>query len=163
MATLAVQPLRYDKSRSGNSDEFELISVSGNIANGLLTVRTNGLDAVCASNSPAVITHLAVCLQSETVPGATQLSAIKVRPGDTYEITAHHSTAASAVVPDSALDGQSDYGIIWNTVSGQNAFMLDLQDTSNKRVRLLERISTATDVYPRCRVQFLAANLTFAD
>jgi len=105
---------------------------------------------------------LAVSNESDTVPGlSNQINVIKIRPSDTYEITAHHSTAASAVFADSALDENADYGLLKTTVSGVAAWCLDLQDTTNKRVRVFERISSATDLYPRLRVQFLEGDLNF--
>lgn len=161
MATLALQPLRFDKSASGNSPEFEGCTVSGTLKEGDLLLKTNGAAAKPASNSPAVITYLTVDA-GVTMPGIPNIAQlIKIRPQDTFEISAHHSTAASAVVADSALDGQADYGLVEVTVSGVAAWALDLQDTSTKRVRLLERISSATDLYPRCRVQFLDSYLTY--
>ncbi len=161
MATLALQPLRFDKSASGNSAEFDACSVSGTLKEGDLLLKTNGIAAKPASNSPAVITYLTVDA-GVTMPGISNIAGlVKIKPADLFEITAHHSTAASAVVPDSALDGQADYGLVEATVSGVAAWCLDLQDTSNKRVRIIDRISTATDVYPRLRVQFLDPYLTY--
>lgn len=162
MATLALQPLRFDKGVAGTSPEFISQSVSGTLREGDLLLKTNGVNAKPASNSPARITHLTVCASTETTPGVPNiLPLVKIRACDTFEISAHHSTAASAVVADSDLDGASVYGLVEATVSGVAAWCMDLQDTSNARVRLVERISSATDLYPRCRVQFMSDYLTY--
>lgn len=165
MATLALQPLRTYKARAGNSVEFDQITVSGTVIPGDLLCKTNGQAVTVAGYTyPPTITYVAVCNNSDTIPGLSNINNVEIiRPGDVFEISAHHSTAASAVVADADLDGLASYGILKTTVSGNVAWTLDLQDTTNTRVRLLGRLSTATDLYPRVLVSFLTAALTYTD
>ena len=72
------------------------------------------------------------------------------------------SASASAVLADATLDSMTEYGIAFATVSGQSAWMIDIADTSNKRVRIIKRLDSATDLYPRCVVEFKTANLVFS-
>lgn len=160
MATLALQPLRHFKSASGGAAEMDSLSVSGTIINGDVCDKANGVVAVC-SNEPTTVSYVAVSAGTDTVPGATTVPFVKINPADTFICSAHHSTAASAVVPDSVLDQAPTYGLIKQTVSSVVAWCVDLSDTTNTCVKIVDRQSSATDVYPRVMVQFIGSKTLF--
>jgi hypothetical protein len=161
MATLALKPIKISSTSQSGAASYGKIAVSASatFANGDLLLKTNNAVTVCGAD-PAIISYFAPFTSSDAVPGETKFVLPVIKPEDTFEITAYHSTAANATVADADLDGQSDYGVILATVSGVSAWCLDLEDTSNKRVRLLGRLSDATDLYPRVLVKFLPSILT---
>jgi hypothetical protein len=161
MATKALQPLRLDKCAAGNSPEFVQLTTSGTLVAGDLLIKANGAASIC-SDEPQQISYLTVCADTDIIPGSNTgvINVLAVKPHDTFEISAVHSTAASAVVADSAVDAKAEYGVKKATVSGVIAWGLDLQDTTNTSVRLIERVDSATDLYPRVRVQFLSTVCT---
>lgn len=156
MATKAIKPLRLDKCVAGGSVEFDKCSTSGTFVTGTPMIKANGAYTACA-DMPTQVTALAMSAGTDYIPGDTSgvINLHKIRPGDLYEISAFHSTAASAVVADSALDANAKYAILQATVSSSGGWCIDLSDTTNVSVKLVERIDSATDLYPRCRVSFL--------
>lgn len=161
MATLALQPLALLQTRDGaGSYEKLAASASATFIKGDLLVKINNTLAECGTD-PIAITHFTDATETSTVPGDTKLVIGKIRSEDTFEVSAYSATPASAVIADSALDAQNDYGITLATVSGVTAWALDVDKSGAvlARVRLLARDdnSTATDLYPRVRVRFLGS------
>ena len=155
------KPLRHVKSASGHALEYDLIS-AGTVYDGALCVKANGAIAECGSD-PSEVSYFTQNANTASVPGSSAglILAGKIRSTDTFEINAYHTTAANATVPDSALDALADYGVIKATVSGVVAWFLDLEETTTDVVRLIARLDSATEQYPRCQVQFVQAPLTF--
>ena len=163
MATLALEPIRLVKTYSGQAAEYEKIAPSASLTfiAGDLALKTNNAFSVCGAD-PTIISYLTQCTSSDAVPGDTSFNLLMIKPEDTFEVSAFHSTPASAVVADSALDGQSYFGLIKSTVSGVTAWCLDLEETTTDSVQLLGRSanSSGTDVYPRVFVKFIPSILT---
>jgi hypothetical protein len=161
MATLALQPIKISATSKQGAPAYGKIAVSASatFASGDLLVKTNNAVTVCGAD-PTIVSYVSQNTSSDAVPGETRFVLASVQPEDTFEISAYSATPASAVIADTALDGQSDYGIVMATVSGVSAWCLDVDDQVNVRVRLLGRISGATDLYPRCQVKFLPSILT---
>jgi len=161
MATQALRQLRLFKTAAGSQecDKIALATGATMIPGDILLKTDNKVDI--AGADPSVISYYSQGTSTDVVPGETKLVVTRIHSSDQFAINAYHTTAANATVPDTALDGQANYGIARQTVSGVTAWVLDLEDTSATRVRLLERLDPAADLYPRCVVQFLPANLTF--
>lgn len=156
MATLALQPVRLYKARDGHGQEHEELTIVADLIEGELLVKANNAVAAIA-DSATVITHIMPTISANVMPGKTlKMPLGLLRPGDVYEMSVWHTTAASAVVADSILDAQGDYPVVKKTVSGATAWCLDVANIgSSASVRLVARLSTATDLYPRVLVQFL--------
>lgn len=161
MATLALQPARLVKTRDGKPAEAETITGVTGLNPGDICVKANGALAA-AADAATVVTHLCTFdSDAQYLPGTTAYSGpyVKIKPGDTYEMSAWSATPASAVIADSDLDAQPSYNIKKPTVSGVTAYVLDIDATggSSPAVRLVGRRAdcSATDLYPRVLVQFL--------
>lgn len=163
MATIALAPVQLSWNDNGGSAEYEQLGISSGASPiaGDLCFKVNNTFDVC-STDPAQITYLIHVASGGLIPGDTRYQLLKIKPTEVYRMNAYHSTASLAVLADSALDAQSNYGVIKATVSGVTAWTMDLEETVAVRVRLIERLDSATDLYPRCRVQFLSSILTFA-
>lgn len=160
---MAIKPVRLVKCASGSQPEYETISVTSTSIDGDLLVKTNNVGIVCAS-AGTVVSYLTQAAGSATVPGitASNSNVVKVRPQDTYEMNMFVLGAAESSVVANDLDGQSDFGITFVTVSSVAAWVIDRINTTQKVVRLIENLEGVSAQYPRCRVQFLPAALTFA-
>lgn len=162
MATQPLKPCRAVTSLYGGAQESDkqAVNTSETFIPGDLLVRVNNKLTKCGAD-PAIVTYIASCTETQQVPGETKVVVQRVKPSDTYVMSAFHSTASSATIADADLDGNSTYGIALQTVSGVAAWVMDLQDTTNIKVRLTGRIDAAADTYPQCLVQFLSTTLTF--
>lgn len=163
MAVLTLKPARSIKESFGGGPENVNMTpaAASSWIIGDLLVQTDNTAVICGAN-PTVVSFISPSTVSDTVPGISTLSVQKVRPSSTFVMSAYSATPSSATVPDSALDGQANYGIIRVTVSGVVAWTLNLDDSTQQiRVRLLKRLDLATDTYPQCEVQFLDSICTF--
>lgn len=161
MATRALKPVKLVKTRDGKPGEFETITGVTAINVGDICVKANNALAG-AANGATVVTHLATFDSDDQVlPGAVAFTGpfLKLKPGDTFEMSAWSATPASAVIADTALDAQPGYNIYKATVSGVTAYVLDIDATGGAApcVRLIGRhpADSATDLYPRVFAQFL--------
>lgn len=165
MATIALSPVTLRTTSFGGSAEYENIALSASavpIAGDLCFKINNTLD-VC-STDPAQVTWLINEAYTATIPGITTLSVQKIKPSETYLMNAYSATASLAVIADSALDAQSNYGIIKATVpasTGVVAWCMDVDETVFIKVRIIDRLDAAADLYPRCVVQFIQSVLTY--
>lgn len=164
MATIALQPCDSVKTSSGGAEEYDKIALtSGTPIAGDLMVKANAEVTIC-STDPAVISYLTQIPSGGQVPGETKYLMQRIKPTETYVMNAYSSTSSLAVIADTALDGQSNYAIVKATNGGVTAWCIDIDDTGadHVRVRLINRLSGATDIFPLCEVQFLSSVLTFA-
>lgn len=165
MATIALAKAQLDWNSFGGSAEYENIALSSGAAPiaGDLCFKVNNTLDVCGSD-PAQITWLIQEGTAGTIPGISTYSVQKIKPSEVYLMNAYSATASLAVIADTALDAQSNYGIVKATVpasTGTVAWCLDVDDTVFIKVRIVDRLDSATDIYPRCRVQFIQSVLTF--
>jgi hypothetical protein len=163
MATLALKQCVHAYETGGGAPEFDETLTTGTIQSGDLLVRINNVANVCGAD-PAAISYLSTATDADVLPGATAttLALAKIKSSGVFEMSLFHSTPASAVLSDADIDDVLQYGIAKQTVSGVTAWVIDKEETSSKRVTIVKRLSSATDVYPRVLVQFMAASLTFA-
>lgn len=163
MATIALQKVQLATTSFGGSAEYENIALSSGAAPiaGDLCFKVNNTLDVCGSD-PTAITWLIDVGTAGTIPGITTYSVQKIKPSEVYEMNAYSATASLAVIADSAIDAQSNYGVVKATVGGVVAWCLDVDDTATTKVRLVGRLDSATDIYPRCLVQFLNTVITYA-
>jgi hypothetical protein len=163
MAIQALKPARLIVTKNGGAGESDKLDI--NTAEvfipGDLLVKVNNKLTRCGAD-PVAISYIASCTETQAVPGDTRVVVQRIQTGESYVMNAYSGTASLAVIADSALDAKSDYGVALVTVSGSTAWVLDIDDTTNIKVRLLSRIDAATDTYPQCVVEFLPTALTFA-
>lgn len=159
MATLALKPCVHVKSYGGSGPEYDRLAISGaaTLIDGDLVVKVNNTIDVCGAD-PTNISGLMQSSNTATVPGNSLLQFVKVKPADTFEMTLWSTTASSATCADADLDASYVLGISKQTVSGNVAWVADVDDIVNTRVRVIGRhpLSAATDTYPRVFVQFLS-------
>ncbi len=157
MATIAIQPARYVRGRDGahiESEEMTFSNTPTTLIAGDFCVKVDNV-VVAIADAATSASHFCPAAASEVMPGKTlKMPFGKLKPGDIFEVNAYHSTAASAVIADSLLDVSIGYGL--KKVSG--CWTLDLE-TATDMFLIVDRIDTATDIYPRCRVEFVRANL----
>lgn len=161
MAAIVPKPLRCIKAGAGQGPEFDLLTVNATCPVGDLLLKTDGTANTCGAD-PTVITYLCTATGGAPVPGNTTGTVQRIRGSDFYRINAYSATPASAVLADTTLDGQANYGVVWATISGQAAWFLDVDDQVNVRVRLVGRTDGATDTYPEAIIQFLPSVLTYS-
>lgn len=160
---MAIAPLKLVKCGDGSEPECEQISVPSTTIVGDLLVKTNG-EAATAASAASVVSYFSQITGTQTVPGVTAGHGLlgKIRAGDTFEMNNYHAGASLSTVAAADLDAQSDYGITFVTVSSVAAWCIDKVNTTQKVVRVIENLDAASAQYPRCRVQFLPAAITFA-
>lgn len=156
MATLAIAPLRFYQ---GNPPRMERETIIAGFVEGQLLIKTNNVMAACGAD-PTYVSHVCPTISANVIPGNTLVMDLPVvLPGQIWEATLYSATLASAVFAEADLDTPADYGAISATVSGITCWMVDKDETSTKVFRVIGRAptSSATDLYPRVYVQFLAA------
>lgn len=163
MAIQALKPARLVTTKSGGSGESDKLDIntSETFISGDLLVKVNNKLTKCGAD-PIAISYIASCTETQQVPGDTRVVVQRIQTGEVYVMNAYSATPSSAVVADTALDAKSDYGVALVTVSGATAWVVDLDDTTNIKVRLTGRIDPAADTYPQCLVEWIPTALTFA-
>ncbi len=159
MATNPIRTPAHVKTRSGQGPVYEKLTIVASLIAGEQLLKANNAVAACA-DAGTIVTHVMPQKSADVIPGQTlSMPLIVAQPGDVWEVTAYHSTPSLAVVADSLLDAQAGYGIIKPTVSSKTEWCLDLENTSQKIWRLIDRPAylnnTATDLYPRVWVQYI--------
>ncbi len=159
MATNVLRAPSFTKGRSGQAPQYEKLTIVASLIEGEQLLKANNAVAACA-DAGTIVTHVMPTISANVLPGQTlSMPLIVAQPGDIWEVTAYHSTPSLAVVADSALDAQAGYGIIKPTVSGATQWCLDLENTTQKIWRLIDRPAylnnSGTDLYPRVWVQYI--------
>jgi len=159
MATFRLQAPRFVKSGDGKGPLMEEMTIVADLIEGELCLKANNALGACGAD-PTVVTHIMPAISANVLPGDTLVMPVYiVRPGDVWEMSIYHATAASAVFADTDLDGQADYGVAKPTVDSVTTWTVDKAETTTDVVRVIARVPgySATDLYPRVHVQFLEA------
>lgn len=165
MATLALQPLRFNRHAGIVAEEFgdvEFATLTTFIQGDLLN-RVANLGVVVSDN-PTKIAYLAEAPSTAAIPGHINpvtsnpiMSMMRIKTSDQLEISLWAASAAAAVLADSEINDLRTFALVKKTVSGVAAWVADKTDpaASHQALALVSRISSATDQYPRLIVRVL--------
>lgn len=171
MSTLALEPCRHvatNKGATGPGFDDVIIKSGETPILGELMTRQNNQVQTCGSD-PDNIGWLCPALYTQGVPGhvtaagLTIMSMIAIDPEDEFEMSlCKTGDEGNATLADSEIDDLLSYGIVRATISSVTAWCVDKAETTKIRVRVIKRLSEATDVHPRLLVKFLGPVITRA-
>ena len=103
----------------------------------------------------AGVLAIGIAMQDATGTTDTRLAVDVIMPGDVFEVTCYHATAASAVAADSTV------GDPYQFISVSNVTYLNKAGTSTNLFQIIGRNErdSATDVYPRLFVTVINATI----
>lgn len=156
MATIVKQKINRYGGMNSNILQYPEASGQSFKAGQILYLNTSGQVAVTADGG---VLAIGIANQDASGTANTLIDVDVIRPGDWFEITCYHATAASAVMAD------ANVGDLYQLISVSNVAYLDKSATSTNMFKVVARKAqySATDTFPRLIVCVLTACLQSQD
>lgn len=157
MATLPIQPPQWHRTPYNNAPEIKgslLEADSQTFLEGDLVYSNAGAVTVCGAD-PTQIAGLAAKAGTNVTSGNAAIPFMVIRGGDEFIMSLYHATPASAL--QSGVSVGTAYEIARVTVSGATCWCVDMAETTNERVVVVDLYPSdaTTDLYGRVIVRFL--------
>ncbi len=121
---------------------------------GDLVYRSSGLLTVCGAD-PAAILGIALAPATNVTSSHTMIPVLVLDTDTEVVMNVYHSTASSATFANNSGHG-GEYGIAQNAAG---KWCVDLEDTSNTRVKVNSYVDDKGDIYMKVKVKFMPASL----
>ena len=163
MATITKRPIHLNGIRMRDPGTVPMIkwyteANSQAFVRGDLVYLSSGALTECGAD-PAAIMGISLGTSTNVTSGNIAIPVLVLTPGVEVAMNVYHATAASATFSDNS-GIETAYEI---NQASSGIWTIDIAATSSTRVHITEYLDAKGDIYMRCWVRFLAANLQSAD
>ncbi len=121
---------------------------------GDLVYRSSGLLTVCGAD-PEAILGIALGAATNVTSSHTMIPVLVLDTETEVVMNVYHGTAGSATFSDNSGHGVA-YGV---AKSAAGKWVVDLEDTGNTRVKIVDYVDPKGDIYMKVKVKFMPASL----